>query len=123
MGRYNPHNKQIEVVDISHPNAWSVTETNGSAQTNNELKAAPGAGLSLYITDIIISNGGTAGSVLFVETTGTPVTVIEKLYFGVNSGVPIRFITPIKLTANKNFGFTSASVSTHTILVNGYTAP
>ena len=102
---------------------WSASENHTSAQTNNELVAAPGSGLSLYITDVIISNGAVAGNIKFLEDTGTPgVDKIEVLYFGINSGTNIRFKTPIKITAEKNFGFTSVSMTTHSITVNGYTA-
>ena len=102
---------------------WTASENHTSAQTNNELVAAPGSGLSLYITDVIISNGAVAGNIKFLEDTGTPgADKIEVLYFGINSGTSIHFKTPIKITAEKNFGFTSVSMTTHSITVNGYTA-
>ncbi len=111
-------------VNTAHPNLWSVNEDHTTAQTNNELKTAPGASLSLYITDIIVSNGATAGIVQFVEDTGgTPVAKTGKLYLAINGGAVMNLKTPIRVTANKNFGFTSTTVTTHTITVNGYIAP
>jgi hypothetical protein len=88
------------------------------------LKAAPGAGLSLYITDIIISNGATAGNVKIVEdTAGTPVDIVEVMYFAANGGAVIPLRTPIKVTANTDVGYTSASVTTHSVTLCGFIAP
>lgn len=112
------------LVNTVHPNLWTTNENHASAQTNNELKAAPGANLSLYVTDIIISNGATAGSVQLVrDTAGTPVTIAGPYYFAINGGAVINLKTPIRLPANINLGFTSTSVTTHSVTVNGYTAP
>lgn len=113
-----------QLVNTAHPNLWSVAENHSTAQTNNALKAAPGANLSLYITDVVISNGATAGNIKFVEdTAGTPVDVIEVMYFAANGGAALHFKTPIRITANKDFGFTSVTSTTHSITVCGYTAP
>lgn len=113
-----------QYVNTVHPNLWKVNENHSSAQTNNQLKAAPGANLSLYITDLIISNGATAGTVKIVEDEGgTPVDLLGPYYFAINGGLTMHFATPIRLTANKTLGFTSATVTTHTVSLNGYIAP
>ena len=102
---------------------WRATAHYASAQTDTELVATPGAGLSLYITDILISNGPVAGNILLEEDTGSAKTaIIQKLYFGVNGGTGRNFQTPLKLTANKNLGITSVSCTNHSITVSGYTA-
>lgn len=112
------------LVSNAHPFAWSATENNAAAQTNNELKAAPGASLSLYITDIIVSNGATAGSIRLVEdTAGTPAIVLQEMYLAINGGAHLKLQTPIRITANKNVGFTSTTVTTHSVTLLGYTAP
>lgn len=104
--------------------AWSITDNQSSAQTNKQLKAAPGSGLSLYITDIIMSNGATAGNIKLVEdTTGTPVDIVEVMYFAINGGAVIPLTVPIKLTANTDLGYTSVTCTTHSITVCGFTAP
>jgi hypothetical protein len=112
------------LVETEHPNFWRATENYSTPQTNNELVSAPGAGLSLYITDIIVSNGATVGSVKIIEDTGgTPAEILRDMYFAVNGGAVISLRTPIKVAANKNIGFTSTSVTTHSVSVYGYTAP
>jgi hypothetical protein len=115
--------RRLLVSDVS-PRLGTVADTETSAQTDKELIAAPGAGLSLYITDVIVSNGATAGYVLFEEDTASAKTVkIPKLYLGINGGAVMNFRTPIRCTANKNFGMTSNTVTTHTALINYYIAP
>jgi hypothetical protein len=112
----------IQYVADYHPNSWTVNGEYSGAQTNTSLKAAPGAGLSLYMTDILISNGATAGSVKLIDGSGGA-TKVGTLYFAVNGGCAISFKTPIKLTANTALCVTSVSVTTHSVTVNGFTAP
>ena len=115
---------RILLVNTTPPRLVSATENNATAQTNNPIHSAPGAGLSLYITDIVVSNGATAGSIKFVEdTAGTPVVKVQETYMAINGGAVMAFKTPIRITANKDFGYTSTTVTTHSITVNGYIAP
>lgn len=112
------------LVNGMHPNSFVLFEDHTSAQTNNQLKAAPGANLSLYITDIIFSNGATAGSIKLVEDEGgTPVQITQTVYMAINGGAVMNFLTPKRLTANKTLGFTSTTVTTHSVEVHGYIAP
>ncbi len=112
-----------QLVDTVHPCFWSVSANYGSAQTAVEVQPTPGAGLSLYITDVVVSNGAVAGNVKFGEDTAALVDKIEIMYFAINGGTALHFRTPIKLTANKNFGMTSVTCTTHSVTVCGYTAP
>lgn len=112
------------LVNAFHPNTWSLYEDHTTAQTNNQLKAAPGAGLSLYVTDVVVSNGATAGTIKLVEDeTGTPVQISQTIYMPINGGAVIHWNQPRRLTANKTLGFTSATVTTHSIEVHGFIAP
>ena len=116
-------NRRLLVNDM-HPNSFVLFEDHTSAQTNNQLKAAPGAGLSIYITDVIFSNGATAGSIKLVEDeAGTPVQIGQTVYMGINGGAVMPFNTPKRLTANKSLGFTSTTVTTHSVEIHGYIAP
>lgn len=112
------------LVSNVHPFLWRVNENQATAQTNNALKAAPGSNLSLYVTDIIISNGATAGTVSIVEDTGgTPATLLGPYYLAINGGMSKKFATPVRVTTDKDVGFTSVTVTTHTVSLLGYTAP
>ncbi len=113
----------VNPVATASKTIWSAAAAFGAAQTDTEVVATPGGGLSLYVTDIIISNNGTAGSVKLVEDTASAVDVLEVMFFAENGGAVINLQTPIKLTANKNLGITSVSCTDHSITVCGYTAP
>lgn len=116
-------NRRLLVSNV-HPFLWKANENHSSAQTNNSLKAAPGTGLSLYVTDVIVTNGATAGTIKLVEDTGgTPADLLGPIYMAINGGAVIHFQTPIRVTADKDLGFTSVTVTTHSIFVSGYTAP
>lgn len=108
-------------VETTHPNYWTASADYASAQTNASIKAAPGAGLKLYITDVIISNGATAGNVTLLDGSGG--TVKLEIYPGINGGLAQSFRTPIALTANTALCITSTTVTTHSVTVCGYTAP
>lgn len=112
------------LVNTRHPNGFRGNENNATAQTDNPIVSAPGANLSLYITDIILSNGATAGTILIEEDTASAkTTLLGPYYLGANSGMSKHFNTPVRVTANKDIGYTSATVTTHTVTVCGYTAP
>lgn len=102
---------------------WTATDNQAAAQTDTVLQAAPAAGFSLYITDIIISNGATAGSVKLVEKTASSTDIVELMYFAINGGCVINLKTPIKVTAAENLGYTSVTCTSHSITVCGFTAP
>lgn len=106
-----------------HANNWSYHENSSSALTDTSVAGAPGAGLSNYVTDIIISNGAaTALNVFFEEGAST---VLGPFYLeAVNGrGVVIRFSTPKKITANTALTVTTSDAHAHSIEVLGFIAP
>lgn len=109
------------IVNQTHPRFWHVSADYASAQTNTSVKAAPGASLSLYITDIQVSNGATAGNITLLDGSGG--TVLYELYPAINGGAVMSLRSPIKLTVNTALCITSTTVTTHSIFVSGYIAP
>lgn len=109
------------IVNQTHPRFWHVSADYASAQTNTSVKAAPGASLSLYITDIVVSNGATAGNITLLDGSGG--TVLFEIYPAINGGATMSLRSPIKLTANTALCITSTTVTTHSIFVSGYIAP
>lgn len=107
-----------QFVETAHPNLWQAMGLYSTAQTDVSVKAAPGAGLSLYITDIVVSTD-TAMSVFFEQST---TKVYGTLYLAANGGASSHFRTPIKLPANTALTFTSSATGNHSVTVNGYTA-
>jgi hypothetical protein len=111
---------RLLIVNQTHPRFWHVSVDYASAQTNASVKAAPGASLSLYVTDIQISNGATAGNVTLLDGSGG--TVLYELYPAINGGSVLSLRNPIKLTANTALCITSTTVTTHSVFVSGYIA-
>jgi hypothetical protein len=111
---------RILLVNQTHPRYFRACIDYASAQTNATVVAAPGAGLSLWITDLIISNGATAGNITLLDGSGG--ALLFELYPGINGGVAHSFRNPIKLTANTLLALTSTTVTTHSVTVTGYIA-
>lgn len=111
---------RLLIVNQTHPRFWHVSADYASAQTNASVKAAPGASLSLYITDIQVSNGATAGNVTLLDGSGG--TVLYEVYPAINGGAVLSLRSPIKLTANTALCITSTTVTTHSVFVSGYIA-
>ncbi len=110
-----------QYIEITHPNYWDASVDYATAQTNATVKAAAGAGLSLYITDVIISNGATAGNITLLDGSGG--TVLLEAYPAIRGGLTHQFRSPIKLTANTLLAITSTTVTTHSLTVCGFIAP
>ena len=104
------------------PQIWSYHLNTSTAQTDTTVHAAPGAGLSLYVTDIVASLGaGTALNVFFEEGAST---VLGPFYLeAVNGrGIHLRFATPKKITANTALTVTTSASVAHSVDVTGFTA-
>jgi hypothetical protein len=110
-----------QYVETAHPRYFNARADYAAAQTNATVQAAPGAGLKLYITDIMISNGATAGNITLLDGSGG--TVIWEIYTAINGGCVANFKTPIVLTANTLLAITSTTVTTHSVAIQGYIAP
>ena len=113
-------------VQIVYPTTPLDAQDNQAvAQTDTVLQATPGIGLRFYVTDVILSNGATIGSIKLVENTGGgPSTdITPPLYFGVNGGTHFQFNTPIRTSLNVDLGYTSVLVTTHGVKVLGYVGP
>jgi len=110
-----------QYVNDVHPNYWEVSADYSAAQTNASIKVAPGAGLSLYITDISISNGATAGNITLLNGSGGAVKY--EIYPAINGGAVDNRRTPIKLSANTALVITSTTVTTHSVNISGFIAP
>ena len=111
---------RILLVNQTHPRGTTVSADYASAQTNTSVIAAPGASLSIYITDIMLSNGATAGNVTLLDGSGG--TVKWEAYPAVNGGAVLNLRQPIKLTANTALCITSTTVTTHSIFIGYYIA-
>ena len=104
------------------PRIWSYHENSSNALTDASVHAAPAAGLSLYVTDIIVSLGAaTALNVFFEEGAST---VLGPYYLEAINGrsLHLRFATPKKITAATALTVTTSAAIAHGIDVTGFTA-
>lgn len=114
--------QRILLVNMTHPRGTTVSADYASAQTNTSVIAAPGSGLSIYITDIMCSNGATAGNVTLLDGSGG--SVKWEAYPAINGGAVLSGLRqPIRLTANTALCITSTTVTTHSIFIGYYVAP
>lgn len=123
------------VTTTDHPKRFSCTVINSTATTLTAFGgscAAPGAGLSLYITDIIASSSAAATTTTDQYLTlksgtggacGTGTAVVWASFNLANDPVPQSFATPIKVAANSELCWMHAAVGNKTYVVNGYIAP
>lgn len=109
-------------VRMSGPRVWSYHENSSTQLTDAVVHAAPGAGLSLYVTDVIISTGAaTALNVFFEEGAST---VLGPMYLEATAGrgAAIQFFTPKKISVNTALTVTTSAAIAHSIEVTGFIA-
>jgi hypothetical protein len=102
--------------------ASSITANYSSVQTNTEVIAAPATGVSIYLSDLLVSNGATAGYITIIEDTTSAVVKIQRLNLAVNGGASIQFSNPIKFTSAKNLGVTSSTADDFSITISYFTS-
>lgn len=105
------------------PQIWSYHLDTSTAQTDASVHAAPGAGLSLYVTDIIISLGAATALNVFFEEGASKVLGPYYLEAINGRGMHIKFGTPKKVTANTALTVTTSASVAHCVDVTGFTAP
>lgn len=111
-----------QYVETSHPNRWSANSISTSTPTDLEVVAAPAAGFSLYVTDIIISVLEAGSVKLEFDTASAKSVIAGPYYFAANGGLSMAFHTPIKCTAAKNLGVTAVTSAHVIVTVCGHTA-
>ncbi len=119
-------NQNLTVAPYAPTTAWSYHVQSAAAQSDVTVKAAPATGQSIYVTDIVISNGSAnALTVLFEEGTTTGVLGTYYLPGTIGSNIQISFKTPKKLTAATLMSVTTTQAVSviYTIDVTGYTGP
>lgn len=109
-----------QLVEIGHPQYFSAFTTTAAAAAKLALQAAPGAGLSLYVTDVIFSPNTVASLSLMDDQTTTGEFLVARQL--ANTTFTHTFRQPKKLTANKPLGYTTDATVT-SIHVSGYIAP
>lgn len=105
------------------PQIWSYHENSSSALTDTSVHASPGAGLSLYVTDIVVSTGAATAFNIFFEEGASTVLGPYYLEAIAGRGLAIHFGTPKKITAATALTVTTSAAIAHSIDVTGFTGP
>lgn len=105
------------------PQIWSYHVNGSAALTDASVHAAPGVGLSLYVTDIVFSSGAATAINAFFEESTTTVLGPYYLEAVAGRGMSLHFGTPKKITANTALTVTTSAAIAHSIDVTGFTAP
>lgn len=104
------------------PRIWEVSEEYTTQQTDTSLKAAPGAGLSFYITDISVYCN--AAVTVTIEDDEVTDDILHRYYCGgQGDGNERHLMTPIKTGANQSLLVTTSAAVTVFVGVSGYTGP
>lgn len=112
-----------QLVEQGHPHFFHTFAAYSAAQSNASLVAAPGAGLSLYVTDLVVnSESNAAGGRISILDDLTSTGEKIRIHLGTGESKNHSFRQPIKLTAAKGLGITTAATAT-SVFIAGYTAP
>lgn len=104
------------------PQVWSYHANGSTALTDASVHVDPGAGLSLYVTDIVCSSGAATAMNIFFEEGVTTVLGPYYLEAVAGRGLVIRFQTPKKITVNTALTVTTSAAIAHSVDVTGFTA-
>lgn len=104
------------------PRIWSYHEDSSSALTDASVHAAPAAGLSLYVTDIVVSTGAATAFNIFFEEGASKVLGPWYLEAVNGRGLSVHFATPKKITAATALTVTTSAAIAHSIDVTGFIA-
>jgi hypothetical protein len=113
----------VQRVRTDHPRLWSMHYDGSSAQTDLSVQGAPGSGLSVYITDIVVSTGAATALNVFFEEGSTKILGPYYLEAVAGRGLAIHFTTPKKCTANTAVTVTTSAAIAQCIDVLGFIAP
>lgn len=109
-------------VNTVSPVLWSYHENSSNALTDAEVKADPGDGFSIFVTDIIFSTGAATACNIFFEEGSTTVLGPWYLEATAGRGLAIHFTTPKKITASTALTVTTSAAIAHGLDVMGYVA-
>lgn len=123
VGRLSADRDGVLYIHPHGPQVWSYHENSSSALTDTTVHAAPAAGLSLYVTDIICSTGAATAMNIFFEEGATTVLGPWYLEAVAGRGLAIHFQTPKKITAATALTVTTSAAIAHSIEVLGFIAP
>lgn len=103
---------------------WVVNGNSSDVTGCEELKAAPGTGVNLYLKSVVINSNAainiTIGS--GVSSSSVETILVGPIYLAVNTSTPrIVFDPPIQLAANKSLTVDASGSGAITVVAEGFT--
>jgi len=114
------------VIDVSQMPSQAIVTANPATAGTTTLIAANAAAStgSIYITDVDVSNGPTAGFWQLARNNLSASNIlINAMYIGVNSINTLDYQTAIKIPASSSLLFAATSCSNISINVSYFLAP
>lgn len=112
-----------QATSVAAPSTiWSYHEDSSSALTDASVQSAPASGLSVYVTDIVVSTGAATALNIFFEEGSTKVLGPWYLEAVAGRGLAIHFSTPKQITAATALTITTSAAIAHSIDVTGFVA-
>lgn len=113
----------IQYVNPWNPQNFSYHDDDVAAvTTDGTVKAAPGAGFAVFITDIIFSIGAATASSIFLEESTTKILGPYYLEAIAGRGMALHFHTPKRCTANTAILVTNTGSITFSVDILGFVA-
>lgn len=111
----------VQLVRTTGGRPWSVV-LNFAVNGNNAIKAAPAAGLSLYVTDLYFEPAGVVTPTLKEDAAGTNTTILPFQAGAIGKIWDVHMRTPIKLTAAKSLDMLLNAAVNVSGVIAGFTA-
>jgi len=113
----------VDAIPFKGKTLWAINGYEADAQVAIEIKAAPGAGKSLYITAVVITSNDADAYPWLQDEDDT--VLFGRLFPILTSGgfsLVKEFSKPIKLVSNKALELKSAAAGNVSIWIEGATA-
>ncbi len=111
----------VDEVPFNQRTLWSIGGFDTDAQTAIEIKAAPGAGKSLYLYSVVLQSDDADAHPQIQDEDGN--LIFTRLMSTVEgAGFSYTFFHPVKLTANKALELKAAAAGNVSVWVEGATA-
>ena len=102
-----------------HSGSHSYTKNFSAVASGTDLIATPGYHKSIFLTDLIISNGVTAGYFRFYDNVVTA-SVVQRINLAINGLFVSNFSGPLQITPNMGFEVYSTTADDFSVTINYY---
>ena len=103
-----------------HSGSHIYTNNYGATTAGTTLIASPGYHKSIFITDLIISNGATAGYFRLYENSATISYIMYSQNLAIDRSLVANFSSPMRLAPNNLLGYVADTADDYSITINYY---